>query len=100
MHAKAWSGHKDSAMIHSLIRVSLIKQLLYNRTVTFYDKPYNVYPNFSLTVRSGAVVASEIDVKDDLDRMIIRTLRQAYSGSSYTNNPKTLVFSKAAIQKL
>lgn len=100
VHAKTWSGYKDSTMIHSLIRVSLIKQLLHNRTVTFYDKPYNVYPNFSVTVRSGAVVASEIDVKDDLDRMIIRTLRQAYSGSSYINSPKTLVFSKAAIQKL
>lgn len=70
-----------------------MKQLLRNEHIKFHDIPYSFYANFAITVRSGVVVASDIDVKDDLDRLITKTLRKTGS------HARTLAFNKLDIEK-
>lgn len=85
---------KNKAHAHQIIRLSIIKQILTRNIVTFTQTPYSRNANFAVTVRSGSVVTTDIDTRDDLDLIIDNALYKARSGN------QNIVFSKTDIQAL
>ncbi len=72
-----WKPLKEA---HHAIRLSLIKQILFDQVVSFVDSPYAAWnANFALTVRSGSAVATDIDAYDDLDLIIDNALVRIWS---------------------
>lgn len=80
---------------HHAVRLSIMKQLLHSKLVSFVKNPYpSRLANYGLTQRNNVLIGTTITSKDDLDLLIDNTLEKIW------NTEQNLVLSKQDIKNL